>query len=188
MSVGRFGDDDEPGAAFADRLESGEEVHLSWDASDVRWANQWTSAPDATTFAATDRRVLFDAGDGPVSIGYNHVRAVKTDPADGVDLSVAFVACGGLCLVVGMLAATRDFANGVGLVALSVLLLITGSAVSGEADGATVTIVIDNERQRLSFTADEAVGEELAHLSERRRTAGGRSVSAAADELPTPTE
>ena len=100
------------------------------------------------------------------SIGYNHVRAVRIDSAaDGPDLSLAFVACGGLCLLVGMVVAASDFANGVGLIALSVLLLVAGSAFGGGPERSTVTIVIANERQRLSFSADEDVGLKLARLA-----------------------
>ncbi|UPV99842.1 hypothetical protein M0R88_15150 [Halorussus gelatinilyticus] len=170
MSVGEVGVEDgerDLPAAIEAELQAGEEVRRSWTAGNVHWANQWQVLPDSPThFAATDRRVVFATGDETTSIGYNHVRAVETDPADdGMDLSVAFRACGGLCLVVGVVAATRDLTNGAGLVALSVLLLAAGGAVGTGPDRATVTIVIDNERQRLSFSADESVGEALAELA-----------------------
>jgi hypothetical protein len=172
MSTGRVGVEetpDERDGPFRDRLESSEEIRRSWTGSDVRWANQWQPTPDSpTAFAATDRRVLFESDDGVTSIGYNHVRAVRTDPAgEGLDLSVAFLACGGLCLVVGLVVAADDFTNGVGLVVLSVMLLVAGSAVGGGPEQATITLVIDNERQRLSFSADEDVGVELAELAEQ---------------------
>ncbi|WP_135851163.1 hypothetical protein [Halorussus salinus] len=171
MSVGEVGVEEggrDLPAAIEAELEASEEVRRSWTAGNVHWANQWQVLPDATThFAATDRRIVFATGDETTSIGYNHVRAVETDPAGGgMDLSVAFRACGGLCLVVGVVAATRDLTNGAGLVALSVLLLAAGGAVSGGSDRATVTIVIDNERQRLSFSADESVGAALAALAD----------------------
>lgn len=171
MSIGQFGDEeipDEHETRFRDRLESNEEVRLSWTASNVRWANQWHPAPESPThFAATDRRILFETRDGVTSIGYEHVRAVRTDPAsDGPDLSLAFVACGGLCLLVGIAVATNDLTNGLGLVALSVMLLVAGSAFSGGPEQSTVTIVIDNERQRLSFSTDESVGVELAEFAD----------------------
>jgi hypothetical protein len=68
----------------------------------------------------------------------------------------------GLCLLVGLVVATRDAANGAGLVFLSVVLLVAGRAVTDKAERATVTVVIDGERQRLSFSVDESVGAELA--------------------------
>ncbi len=171
MSVGDVGveegERDLP-AAIESELQPREEVYRSWTGGNVRWANQWQVLPDAPTrFVATDRRIVFATGDETTSIGYNHVRAVETDPASGgMDLSVAFRACGGLCLVVGIVAVTRDLTNGIGLVALSVLLLAAGGAVGTGADRATVTVVIDNERQRLSFSADESVGAELAALAD----------------------
>ncbi|NHN58652.1 MULTISPECIES: hypothetical protein [Halorussus] len=172
MSVGEVSapDGDDGGSArFDAELESTEEVRLSWEASGVRWANQWGIDPETpTAFAATDRRILFDAESGTNSIGYRHVRAVKVDAAgDGLDLSMAFVGCGGLCLLVGLLVATDDLANGVGLVLLSVMLLVAGSAVGDAPERATVTLIIDNERQRLSFSVDEDVGERLAELASR---------------------
>lgn len=170
MSVGRVDADEEfadQHAEFADALADGEEVRLSWSATEVHWADEWRSVPDEATFAATDRRVLFVAGDSTTSIGYDHVRAVITDSATGgPDLSTAFVACGGLCLLVGLLVATSDLLNGVGLVVLSMALLAAGSTVGDSSDGVTVTIVIDNERQRLSFSAAESVGVELATLAD----------------------
>ncbi|WP_435178622.1 hypothetical protein [Halorussus sp. AFM4] len=173
MSVGEVSgaaDGDAEGAGrFEAELERTEEVRLSWEASGVRWANQWGIDPDTPTrFAATDRRVLFETESGTSSIGYRHVRAVKVDAAsDGLDLSMAFVGCGGLCLLVGLLVATDDLANGAGLVLLSVMLLVAGSAVGGTSDRATVTLIIDNERQRLSFEVDEDVAERLAELASR---------------------
>jgi hypothetical protein len=170
MSVGGVeGDADglgEPRNRFADELAADEEVRLSWTASDVRWANQWGADLDSpTAFAATGRRVLFVTDDGVTSIGHDRVRAVHTDaPTGGPDLSMAFLACGSLCLVVGLLAATRDFANGAGLVALSVALLIAGSVMGNQSDAATVTIIVGNERQRLSFSADESVCRAFAEL------------------------
>lgn len=170
MSIGRVEDDPETSAAgrerFADELDDREEVRLSWTATDVHWANQWGFDLDSpTVFAATDRRVLFETADGVTSIGYDRVRAVNADSAnDGPDLSVAFLACGGLCLVVGLLAAVRDFANGMGLVALSLALLVAGTAMERRTDAATVTIVVGNERQRLSFSAHEEIGSRLAAL------------------------
>ncbi|UPV73801.1 hypothetical protein M0R89_14800 [Halorussus limi] len=171
MSTGRHGTEeapDERDVPFRDQLESAEEIRLSWTGSDVRWANQWQTLPDTpTSFAATDRRVVFATGDETTSIGYNHIRAVETKPAgEGLDLSVAFLACGGLCLLVGVVVATRDAMNGAGLVLLSVMLLVAGKAVETDAERATITIVIDNERQRLSFSADESIGAELAELVE----------------------
>ncbi|WP_276301040.1 hypothetical protein [Halorussus lipolyticus] len=171
MSVGRTeGSDSPPGTptAFADALERNERVHRTWEASNVRWANQWQPTPDSpTAFAVTDRRVLFETEEGVTSIGYNHIRAVRTDPAgEDLDLSVAFVVCGGLCLLVGLVVATNDFTNGVGLMLLSVMLLVAGSAFGNGPEQATITLVIDNERQRLSFSADEAVGAELVELVE----------------------
>ena len=171
MSTGRLEDaavPDERETPFRDEMESTEEVRLSWTASNVRWANQWQPTPDSpTTFAATDRRILFETETGVTSIGYNHIRAVRTDAVgDDLDLSVAFVACGGLCLLVGLVVAANDFANGVGLVALSVMLLVAGSAFGNDPEQATITIVIDNERQRLSFSADGEIGAELAELVE----------------------
>ncbi|NEU56952.1 hypothetical protein [Halorussus sp. MSC15.2] len=159
---------DERDTPFRDRLESTEEIRLSWTGSDVRWVNQWRMASDSpTAFAATDRRVLFETGETTASIGYNHVRAVKIDPAgERLDLSTAFLACGGLCLVVGLLAAINDVTSGVALILLAVMLLLAGNAVETGPDCATVTVVIDNERQRLSFSAREEVGEELAELAE----------------------
>jgi hypothetical protein len=160
MSIGRVEDAqlEDPRGRFADELADGEEVRLSWTASDVRWANQWGADVDSpTAFAATDRRVLFETGDGVTSIGYNRIRAVNTDSATGPDLSVAFLVCGGLCLTVGLLAATRDFTNGAGLVALSVALLLAGVGMRGGSDAATVTIVVGNERQRLTFSAAESL-------------------------------
>ena len=156
-------------ARFEAVLESTEEIRLTWEASGVRWANQWGIDPETpTAFAATDRRILFATESGTSSIGYGHVRAVKVDSAgDELDLSMAFVGCGGLCLLVGLLVATDDLANGVGLVLLSVMLLVAGSAVSGSPDRATVTLIIDNERQRLSFSVDEELGERLAELASR---------------------
>ena len=171
MSLGRAEGDvrDEARSRFADELADGEEVRLSWTASDVRWANQWGADLDSpTAFAATDRRVLFETGDGVTSIGYDRVRAVHTDSATGPDLSVAFLACGSLCLVVGLLAATRDFTNGAGLVALSVALLVAGVGMRGGTDAATVTIVVGNERQRLSFSADEQTCRQFADLVDER--------------------
>ncbi|MFC7080513.1 hypothetical protein [Halorussus caseinilyticus] len=171
MSVGEVGVENAPddsATRFEAELEPDEEVRLSWTASGVHWANQWGIDPETpTAFAATDRRVLFETEDAITSIGYNHVRAVKVDAAGGeLDLSVAFVACGGLCLLVGLLVASRDFGNGAGLVVLSVVLLVAGSAMGNETDRATVTLVIDNERQRLGFSVDEDAGEELARLAE----------------------
>jgi hypothetical protein len=151
---------------LADQLADDEEVHLSWTATDVRWANQWGADLDSpTVFAATDRRVLFETAEGVTSIGYNRMRAVNVDsPNRGPDLSVAFLACGGLCLVVGLLAAVRDFANGAALVVLSLALLVAGSAMGTTTEGATVTVVVGNERQRLSFSAEESVGARLSEL------------------------
>ncbi|WP_128478246.1 hypothetical protein [Halorussus pelagicus] len=169
MSVGEVGVEDTASdypAAIETELQTGEQVRRSWTASNVRWANQWQTLPNAPTqFAATDRRVIFTTGEGTTSIGYNHIRAVETDPAgEGLDLSAAFLACGGLCLLVGVVVATRDLLNGVGLVALSVMLLVGSNAVGVGSPQATVTVVIDNERQRLSFSADESVGSDLAAL------------------------
>ncbi|WP_137286927.1 hypothetical protein [Halorussus salinisoli] len=171
MSVGEVGVEnapDESATRFEAELETGEEIRLSWEASGLRWANQWgIDAETPTAFAATDRRVLFETGETTTSIGYDHVRAVKVDAAgDELDLSVAFVACGGLCLLVGLATATDDFANGVGLIVLSAMLLLAGSAIGNDTERATITVVIDNERQRLAFSADEDVGEQLARLAE----------------------
>jgi len=176
MSVGEVGGerrDDatgEPGERFAAELRSGETIRFAWTATGVHWANQ--SAYDVstpTTFAATDRRILFETDESVASIGYNRMRAVETTPAaEGFDVSTAFVASGGLCLVVGVLVALRDFANGAGLVVLSVALLAVGAAIDDTDRGATVTIVIGNERQRLSFSAEEEVGARLAALVEER--------------------
>jgi hypothetical protein len=170
MSIGRTEGDalhrEEPPNRFADELADGEGLHLSWTASDVHWANQWGADLDSpTAFAATDRRVLFETDDGVTSIGYNRIRAVHTDSATGgPDLSAAFLVCGGLCLTVGLLAATRDFTNGAGLVALSVALLLAGVGMRGGSDDVTVTIVVGNERQRLSFSAAESVCLEFSEL------------------------
>lgn len=188
MSVGRVedGEASTERVPFADVLEATEEVHRSWEATDVHWANQWRSAPDATAFAATDRRILFATEGGQTSIGYNHVRAVETDTSDAMDLSVAFVVCGGLCLLVGLVVATDDPANGVGLVVLSLLLLVARNAGTDSTDRATVTVVIDNERQRLTFSADEEVGRELARLAGDANRGSRRPDSDAVDELPDP--
>jgi len=174
MSVGEVGgerrDDavDQPDERFAAELQSGEAVRFAWTATGVHWATQ--SADDVstpTTFAATDRRILFEADESVASIGYNRMRAVETTPAsEDLDVSKAFLASGGLCLVVGVLVALRDFANGAGLVVLSVALLAVGAAIGDTGRGPTVTIVIGNERQRLSFSADEEVGERLVALVE----------------------
>lgn len=170
MSIGRAEDTvgrlEDPQGRFTDELADDEEVRLSWTAGEVRWANQWGADVESpTAFAATDRRVLFETGDGVTSIGYNRVRAVNTDSAaGGPDLSMAFLVCGGLCLAVGLVAVTRDAANGAGLIALSVALLIAGSAMGNRTDAATVTIVVGNERQRLSFSADESVCREFSKL------------------------
>ena len=178
MSTGRFEDDpeDDAGASetgregltdeLADELADGEEVRLSWTAREVHWANQWGYDLDSpTAFAATGRRILFETPDGVTSIGYNRVRAVNVDaPTGGPDLSLAFLACGGLCLLVGVAATFRDFVNGAALVVLSLALLIAGSAMGTTTDAATVTIVVGNERQRLSFSAEESVGVELSDL------------------------
>jgi hypothetical protein len=170
MSVGQVGSDGDSeaeGRPFAGVLAADEEVRLSWSATGVHWAHEWRSAPERTTFAATDRRIVFGAEDAPTSIGYDHVRAVETDSAStGPGLSTAFLGCGGVCLLVGLLVATSDLANGVGLVVLSVALLVAGSAVDDATESATITLVIDNERQRLSFEADEEVGVRLAELVE----------------------
>lgn len=170
MSVGQVGDqhgDREAPDPLAERLQPGEEVRLSWTATGVRWANQWnvdTGTP--TAFAATDRRVLFETADGATSIGYNRVRAVNVEPPrTGPDLSTAFIVFGGLCLVVGLVAATRDPLNGFGLAGLAVALLVAGYASSEDDRSATVTIIVGNERQRLSFSVDEEVGSEFAELA-----------------------
>lgn len=153
-------------ARFADVLADDEEVRLSWGATGVRWANErWTDLQSTTAFAATDRRVVFETGETATSVGYDRIRAVKTDAAsDARGASTALVGCGGVCLLVGLVVATRDLTNGVGLVLVSAALLAVGSATAGSSEGATVTIVIGNERQRLSFSADESIGAELAEF------------------------
>jgi len=158
---------DRPVERFAAELQSGEPIRFAWTATGVRWANQ--SAYDVstpTTFAATDRRVLFETDESVASIGYDRMRAVETTPAaEGFDVSTAFLASGGLCLVVGVLVALQDFANGAGLVVLSIALLAVGAGIGDTDRAATITIVIGNERQRLSFAAEEDVGERLATLA-----------------------
>ncbi|WP_134670923.1 hypothetical protein [Halorussus marinus] len=172
MSVGEVGggrrDDaaEKPSERFDDELQSEESVRFSWTATGVRWANESihdVSTP--TTFAATDRRILFETDESVASIGYDRMRAVKTSPAAaGFDVSTAFLASGGLCLVVGVVVALQDFTNGAGLVVLSIALLAVGAAIDDTDRAATVTIVIGNERQRLSFAADEDVGPKLSGL------------------------
>jgi len=172
MSVGEVGGerrddaDDKPGERFAAELQAGEEVRFAWTATDVRWATQSASEVSTpTTFAATDRRILFETDASVASIGYSRMRAVETSPAtDGFDVSTAFLASGALCLAVGVLVALRDFANGAGLVVLSIALLAVGAGIGDTDRAATVTIVIGNERQRLSFAAEEEVGAALAAL------------------------
>lgn len=136
-------------ARFADVLAADEEIRLSWEATEVRWANErWTNLQSPTAFAATDRRVVFETGETATSIGYDRIRVVKTDAAsDGRDVSTTLVGCGGVCLLVGLVVATRDFANGVGLVLVSAALLAVGSTTAGSSSAATITIVIGNECQ-----------------------------------------
>lgn len=164
---------DEP---LADAVADDEAVRFSWSAADVRWANERTTdVLSAAAFAATDRRIVF-ATDGTVhSIDYDRLRAVKTDPGSaGPDLSTAFLACGGVGLLVGVVAATNDVVNGAGLVALSVALLAVGSATGDSARSASVTIIVGNERQRLTFSADEDVGAALASVCEETGAGQGR--------------
>lgn len=86
---------------------------------------------------------------------------------DGPDVSTALLACGGLCLAVGLAAAARDFVNGLGLAGLAVALLVAGYAAEEDDPTARVVIVVGNERQRLSFAADEGVASEFAALATR---------------------
>lgn len=166
MSGGRLRSEDvaaDEAARFADVLADDEEVRLSWEATGVQWANErWTDLQSPTAFAATDRRVVFETGETATSVGYDRIRAVKIDAAnDGRGVSTALVGCGGVCLLVGLVVAAEDFTNGAGLVLVSAALLAVGSATAGSSEEASVTIIIGNERQRLSFSADEDVGESL---------------------------
>lgn len=157
-------------AALEDALADDEAVAMTWQATGVRWADQRGSDSGATTFVATDRRVVFAAEEGTTSIGYGHIRAVRTDTASGgPGVSTAIVGCGALCLLAGLVVATDDLSNGAGLVLLSIALLAAGSVASDDSRQATVTIVIGNERQRLTFGADESVGSRLAALLDQHR-------------------
>lgn len=153
---------------FEDALVAGEELLLSWTTSTVRWAGQWNDDPPTpTAFAATDRRLIFSNADGATSIGYDHVRAVETrDENGGPGAFYAFAGFGGLGLLAGLFVATRDPLNGFGLVGLSILLMAVGTFVNGATSESTVTVVIDNERQRLTFGADDDVATELRRLAD----------------------
>ncbi|WP_132058398.1 hypothetical protein [Halorussus amylolyticus] len=177
MSTGELGTEADSSASvpnerarFADVLADDEEIRFSWDATGVHWANEHRSdIRSPTACAATDRRLVFATDDDAVSVGYDRIRAVKTDPGvEGPELSTLFLGGGGACLVVGAVVAADDFQNGVALVALSVALLVAGSATGDSSKAATVTVVIGNERQRLSFSADEEVGAALAVLANDR--------------------
>lgn len=160
------------GGTFGGALTSGEEQLLSWTSSTVHWAGDWDDDPQTpTAFAATNRRIVFSNGESTTSIGYDHVRAVETDGVSGGPGAYhAFVAFGGLGLLAGLVVATADPLNGVGLVVLSLMLLVAGSTVGDSLGGdATVTLVIDNERQRLTFSAEEGVAEELRRLAAENR-------------------
>lgn len=165
---------------FDQRLKPGEEVYLLWDATGVHWADEWAiDLGSSTTFAATDRRIIFESGDSTTSIGYEHVRAVKTEPpSGGPGLHTASLVSGSIGLLVGLLVTLRDFANGFGLMILSFAVLVVGLVTERSANRATITLVIDNERQRISFSADESVGAELARLAERDVSVGEFDVSA----------
>lgn len=171
MSAGTVGDrraersDADAVERFADALAPDEEIRCSWTASGARWANESGTRSSPSAFAATDRRLLFSAGETTTSVGWDHVRAVELDAGGNADLSTPLLACGGVGLLVGLAVVTRDTFNGAGLILLSVVLLVGGTLAGDSSEEATVTVVIDNERQRLTFSAPEAVGERLASLA-----------------------
>ena len=171
MSAGTVGDERREGSdgdaveRFADALSPDEEVRCSWTASGARWANERGNRASPSAFAATDRRLLFSTGETTTSVGWDHVRAVEVDAGRSADLSKPLLTCGGLGLLVGLAVVTDDAVNGAGLILLSVALLVGGSVAGDSSEEATITVVIDNERQRLTFSADEEVGETLDRLA-----------------------
>lgn len=175
MSAGTVGDERPDGTdgdaveRFADALAPDEEVRCSWTAAQARWANERGNRSSPSTFAATDRRLLFSTDGATTSVGWDHVRAVEVDAGRNADLSTPLLVCGGLGLLVGLAVVTDDAVNGAGLIALSVALLVGGGIAGGSSEGATVTVVIDNERQRLTFSADEEVAATLARLADGSR-------------------
>ncbi|USZ68455.1 hypothetical protein NGM10_01645 [Halorussus salilacus] len=171
MSAGSVGDqrpersEDDAVGRFADALAPGEEVRCSWTAAQARWANESGIRPSPSSFAATDRRLLFSTGETTTSVGWDHVRAVEVDAGVSANLSTPLLVCGGVGLLVGLVVVTRSAVDGVGLIALSLVMLVGGRVVGDYSQEATVTVVIDNERQRLTFSADEEVAATLDRLA-----------------------
>lgn len=151
-----------------DVLSADEQSALSWEASEVQWAGKRENPSQfPVAFAATESRVLLSNGSRTVAVEYDHVRAVESEQSgSGPGLTLAFGASGGLGLLVGLFVAARHPVDGLGLVVLSLMLLVVGSTV-GDSFGAEhyeTTLVIDNERQRLTFVTTENVGPELREL------------------------
>ncbi|WP_158057042.1 hypothetical protein [Halorussus halophilus] len=153
---------------FEDVLRAGEQSALSWEASDVRWAGTREDPRDSPIeFAATERRLLLSNGSRTVTVEYDHVRAIECERSgSGPGLTLAFGASGAVGLFVGLVVTTRDFVDGLGLIVLSLMLLGVGSTVGDSfgTDHYETTLVIDNERQRLTFVTSEDVAPELRKL------------------------